>query len=64
MNYTDLERNFTAWAYAQHDLRVAIIVGSRARSDPPPDIWSDLDLIVFTTDMEKYAADRDRKSVV
>src|SRR5512135_626468 len=58
MTYTDLERDFTQWAQAQPDLRAAIVVGSRARIDPPPDEWSDLDLIVFTTDMEKYTSDR------
>ncbi len=58
MNYPELEANFTAWAQAQVEMRAAVLIGSRARSDPPPDDWSDLDLIVFTTDMEKYAADR------
>ncbi|MBI5566495.1 MAG: aminoglycoside 6-adenylyltransferase [Chloroflexi bacterium] len=58
MNYAEFERGFTAWAQAQADFRAAIVVGSRARIDPPPDEWSDLDLIVFTTDLEKYAADR------
>jgi aminoglycoside 6-adenylyltransferase len=58
MTYVRLEREFTVWAQAQADMRAAIVVGSHARIDPPPDEWSDLDLIVFTTDMEKYAADR------
>jgi aminoglycoside 6-adenylyltransferase len=58
MIYAELERDFAAWAQAQPDLRAAMVVGSRARIDPPADEWSDLDLIVFTTDMEKYAADR------
>ncbi|CAG0971934.1 partial Aminoglycoside 6-adenylyltransferase, partial [Gammaproteobacteria bacterium] len=58
MTYAELEREFATWAQAQADMRAAIVVGSRARIDPPPDEWSDLDLIVFTTDMEKYAADR------
>ncbi len=58
MIYAELERDFAMWAQAQSDLRAAVVVGSRARIEPPPDEWSDLDLIVFTTDMEKYAADR------
>lgn len=58
MNYPELEASFTTWAQAQVEMRAAILIGSRARSDPPPDDWSDLDLIVFTTAMEKYAANR------
>lgn len=56
-SYAELERDFARWAQTQPDIRVVIVVGSRARTDPPPDEWSDLDLIVFTSDMPKYAAD-------
>ena len=56
-SYDQLERAFAAWAQARADVRAAVVVGSRARVDPPPDEWSDLDLIVFTIDMAGYAAD-------
>ena len=57
LDYEALERDFAQWAQAQPDIRAAVVVGSRARTDPPPDDWSDLDLIVFTSDLPKYAAD-------
>jgi aminoglycoside 6-adenylyltransferase len=57
LDYDALERDFAAWAQAQPPIHAAVVIGSRARRDPPPDEWSDLDLIVFTSDMQKYAAD-------
>ncbi len=57
LDYDALERDFAAWAQAQPDIRAVVVIGSRARIDPPPDEWSDLDLIVFTSDLPKYAAD-------
>jgi aminoglycoside 6-adenylyltransferase len=32
------------------------VVGSRARRDHPADEWADLDLVIFTTDLSKYAS--------
>lgn len=52
-----LQSNFTAWALAQDDVRAAIVVGSQARSDHPADEWSDLDLILFVTDMDRLQND-------
>jgi aminoglycoside 6-adenylyltransferase len=57
--YEQLERNFVAWAERQPDVLAAVVVGSRARSERPADDWSDLDLIVFTTDPASYAARTD-----
>jgi hypothetical protein len=37
--------------------RAALVVGSRARTDHPADRWSDLDLLLFTTAPDAYAAD-------
>lgn len=53
-DYTALERRFVAWAQTQPALRAAVVVGSRARPEPP-DPLSDLDLVVFTTTPETYA---------
>lgn len=55
-NYEQLEQNCIAWSLAQPDIRAAIVVGSRARTNHPTDEWSDLDLVLFTTTPEAYAA--------
>lgn len=57
--YEQLERNFVAWAQSQPDIRVAIVIGSRARDNHPADEWSDLDLILFTTKPTSYASRQD-----
>jgi aminoglycoside 6-adenylyltransferase len=38
------------WARVRDDVRAAIVVGSRARSDTPADRWSDLDVGLFLDD--------------
>jgi aminoglycoside 6-adenylyltransferase len=48
-----LER-FVGWARIQPDVIAILNQGSRARTDHPADQWADLDLIIFTTDKEKY----------
>jgi len=48
-----------AWAGAREDIRAALILGSRARADRPADAWSDLDLVLFTTDPRRYIASTD-----
>ncbi len=37
-------------------MRAAVIVGSRARVDHPADEWADLDIMVITTDPERYVS--------
>ncbi len=53
----DFESAFTRWAASQADLRAACVVGSQARRDHPADEWSDLDLILLVTDVEKRFQD-------
>ncbi len=53
--YEQLEDCITTWAAAQPTVRAVIVGGSRARGDA--DRWSDLDLILFTTEREPFAAD-------
>jgi aminoglycoside 6-adenylyltransferase len=48
--YKDVETKFTQWANTHDHIRIAIVVGSQARSDAPADKWSDLDIIIFSTD--------------
>ncbi|HYN88985.1 MAG TPA: aminoglycoside 6-adenylyltransferase [Ardenticatenaceae bacterium] len=59
LDYTQLEQKVLAWAEALGDIRAAIVVGSRARLDHPADEWSDLDLILFTTDPAAYVTNTD-----
>lgn len=55
MSYEEMEQAIAAWAATRNDIRAVIALGSRARGDQ--DAWSDLDIIVFTTDRQRYAAD-------
>jgi aminoglycoside 6-adenylyltransferase len=57
--YERLLDRFVAWAQTQPDIRAAIIVGSRARVDRPADEWSDLDLLIITTDPGRLLARTD-----
>ncbi|MCL4262914.1 MAG: nucleotidyltransferase domain-containing protein [Anaerolineae bacterium] len=52
--YEQLIARFTAWAKQEENVRVAIIIGSRARTDHPADEWSDLDIIILAQDPEPY----------
>jgi aminoglycoside 6-adenylyltransferase len=53
-----LERILT-WTEAQSDVSAVAVVGSRARTDPPADVWSDLDLILIVDDPEPYLSTTD-----
>ena len=44
VTFDELERRIGDWACGRDDIRAAMIVGSRARSDRPADAWADLDL--------------------
>jgi aminoglycoside 6-adenylyltransferase len=52
--YAALEARFVTWAETVPDLRAAVIIGSRARRERPADEWSDLDLLIVTTDPGYY----------
>lgn len=49
-----LLKRFVSWAATQTDIVAVINQGSRARKDHPADEWSDLDLIVYTTNKDRY----------
>ena len=51
--YKSVEKKFTKWAKTQDHIRLAYVVGSYARTDMPADKWSDLDIIVFSTDPQR-----------
>ena len=54
LTYADLIEHYTAWAEATDDVRAALILGSRARTDHPADEWSDLDILVFARNPEQF----------
>jgi aminoglycoside 6-adenylyltransferase len=43
-----------AWAATRKDIRAAIVVGSRARTDHPADEWADLDLGILVERPQRY----------
>lgn len=55
--YEEILARFREWATARDDLRAAFVLGSRARRDHPADEWSDLDLLLLTTDPGLYLDD-------
>ncbi len=55
MTYEELEARVSRWAADQPAIRAVIVIGSRARGNA--DQWSDLDLLIFTTDQARYATD-------
>ena len=57
MNYDSLEKQICTWARKRDDVLALVVIGSRARQDHPADEWSDLDLMLFVTDPQVYAAD-------
>jgi aminoglycoside 6-adenylyltransferase len=57
--FKQLEDNFIMWSKKNKDVRGAIVVGSRARTDHPADEWSDLDIIIFTNDPDSLLTHTD-----
>ena len=51
--YEHLIDGFIRWATANDDIRATFIIGSRARSDHPADVWSDLDLLAIADAPER-----------
>lgn len=54
--YEQLIDRFVQWAQAEDNIRAALVIGSRARTDHPADEWSDLDVIILANDPEPYWA--------
>ncbi len=53
-SYEELIGKFVSWANACSDIRAAVILGSRARTDHPADEWADLDVMMVTTNPKHY----------
>lgn len=57
--YEQMERNFVSWAQTVEDIRAAFIVGSRAREDHPADEWSDMDIVIYTSEQNYYLSNQE-----
>lgn len=57
LTYDQIIDRFCTWAQSQDDLRGAFIVGSQVRTDRPADKWSDLDLVVISSNPKHYISD-------
>jgi len=55
--YEEIIQKFIWFSNACPEMRAAAIIGSRARTNQPADELSDLDIVVFSTDPEKYLND-------
>lgn len=58
-DYADLQNNLVAWAEGEDNVRALLLVGSRARTAPPPDQYSDLDTILFCLHPPVYVESND-----
>ena len=54
-----LKNKFISWANSQDDIRIAVVVGSRARTDHPADKWGDLDLMIYANNIGQYFGNKD-----
>ncbi len=52
--YEQLTEAFVEWAQTEQAVRMAFVVGSRARVDHPADEGSDLDIVFVVTDANPY----------
>jgi aminoglycoside 6-adenylyltransferase len=55
--YDALEARVAAWIARQPDMRAALVLGSRARTDTPSDAYSDLDLLLLAEEPNRYLDD-------
>jgi aminoglycoside 6-adenylyltransferase len=59
LGYESLIQEFVSWAQSETDIRAAMIIGSRARTDHPADEWSDLDIVLFVNTPQHYVDSAD-----
>jgi aminoglycoside 6-adenylyltransferase len=55
--YQAIIERFLPWAQGDENIRAAMVLGSRARTDRPADEFSDLDLLVFAREIRPYVDD-------
>jgi aminoglycoside 6-adenylyltransferase len=56
-DFVELKQRIVEWAILQDDIRLVILVGSRARTENPGSEYSDLDILLFTDAYEAYLLD-------
>jgi aminoglycoside 6-adenylyltransferase len=54
LDYARLTERIAGWAERDPDVRAALVIGSRVRSDHPADRWSDLDVLLFVREPKQY----------
>jgi aminoglycoside 6-adenylyltransferase len=59
LSYDQLTQRIATWAHQDPDVRAALVIGSRARTDHPADAWSDLDILLFVRDPDVYVRSAD-----
>ena len=64
LTYDDLIECYTAWAESTPDVRAALILGSRARTDHPADEWADLDILAFVNNPEQFIQSSDWATLI
>lgn len=52
-----LETRIAQWAATQPEIRLILVVGSRARKSPPAEEWADLDLHLFCSSFDRLIAE-------
>lgn len=57
MSMKILENRIAQWAATRSEIRLILVVGSRARQSPPADRWADLDLHLFCTQFDHLLAE-------
>ncbi|NCC49193.1 MAG: hypothetical protein EOM13_09090, partial [Clostridia bacterium] len=53
-HYDELIESIRRWAVNASDVQAVVIIGSRARAARPADEFSDLDLLVVATDIDRF----------
>ncbi|WP_391115923.1 aminoglycoside 6-adenylyltransferase [Psychrobacillus sp. L3] len=53
-DYKEIMKKVILWGEKEDDIRSIFVVGSMARSDKPADEWADMDLVIVTSDVEKW----------
>lgn len=59
MSYKTLIDQFLTWAQTCPDIRAAVIMGSQARQDHAADQWSDVDIMVYAANSQRYLSQID-----